>query len=112
MEPVETTAVQAAPAATPLARRRPAAPRAKAEDRRKRFNWLVIACMALSLCIGFGGGALWMRRRQQGQEVIFAINGTTIDKNTLFHRLDTTSGTDVVHTLIEEELLLQFVKLK
>lgn len=73
---------------------------------------LPLAAAGLALVIGFGLGVLIMRHRHQAEEVVASVNGVKITQGMLNGRLQATAGQQVMHTIVEEQLRLQFAKSK
>lgn len=66
----------------------------------------------LALLIGLGTGVLIMRHRHEGQQIVAAVNGVQITKDQLFTRLQEAAGQQAMHTMVQEELQLQFAAKK
>lgn len=101
--------VSSSSAANPPAKARRAA-RPAIEARSARFRVPTAVWIVLALVVGMGIGALGMRQRYKAKDVVAAVNGTTIDKETFFHRLELTAGPTVLHQMVGEELQLQFAQ--
>ena len=73
-------------------------------------SWALTAVVSMSVIIGGLLGALIVRRRHQAQQIVAAVNGTTITQGQFFGRLQKASGPATLHAMVEEELRLQFAK--
>jgi foldase protein PrsA len=93
--------------------RRAATPRAaaaSAQAGRKSSPLLIWGVALLALFIGLVIGVFGMRARYNAKEVVFSVNGVTVDKNTFFDRLQRAAGVPVARALVGEQLQLQFAE--
>lgn len=112
---------QTAPSpAEPAAAESQAAPRRAATPRqaaagtqaaaKKSSPLLIWGVALLALLIGLVIGVFGMRARYHAKEVVFSVNGATVDKNTFFDRLQRAAGAPVARALVAEQLQLQFAE--
>lgn len=69
----------------------------------------VLACL-FSLAIG--AQIMRLRSARREREVVLAVNGVMITKDRFYQRLEQEAGAQVMRTLIDEELTLQFARSK
>ena len=92
---------------------RPAARRAAVLPAKSRPDYrLPVAAGILALILGFVLGIVVMRHRRSAVEVVASVNGSVIDKDALFEKLQTVAGQSVIHKMVEEDLQLQFAAQK
>ena len=76
---------------------------------KRRTGWFVLAGLVL-LAGSFAGGALFYRHYQATKQVIAAVNGTIVNEQELFNRMEKASGTDTMRELVTEEIQIAYAK--
>jgi parvulin-like peptidyl-prolyl isomerase len=88
---------------------RRAAVRRTTKTKRNLLSYLPFCgLLAAALIVGSALSAFVVRQRYHAQAVVVSVNGTLINKDYLFSRLQTVSGNAVMHQIINEEILLQY----
>jgi foldase protein PrsA len=88
--------------------RRTAAPEQAAAAGRRGIP--AVALVAVAFVLGTVLGAAIMRQRHNARDVVVAVNGTVLDKERFFRRLEMASGAQVMRQMVGEELQRQFAK--
>jgi foldase protein PrsA len=68
--------------------------------------------MVVALLVGCAIGAIITRQRIKARQAVASVNGTVIDQDTFFDRLQAEAGVAVLRKMVSEELVLQFAKAK
>ena len=101
------------PAETNSAQTKPAARRAAVLPAKPRRDFrLPLAAAALSLILGFVLGIYVIRHRHEAATVVASVNGTVISQSNFFEKLQSVAGQGVIHSMVEQDLQLQFAKKK
>ncbi len=90
----------------PAARREPVARTASKPAPKGR----VMALVLVAFVVGGVLGVFAMRQRYHSQEVVVSVNGSTINKEQFFGRLQQSAGMAVMRQLVGEELQLQYAR--
>lgn len=88
--------------------RRSAAVSTPRQAKPKRFIGLTLFLVMIAFATGTALGALVMRQRAKGKEVVASINGTVILRDQLYRRLEIAAGARIMRQIADEELALQF----
>ncbi len=92
---------------------KPAARRAAVLPAKPRRDYrLPLAAAALALILGFVLGVYLIRHRHATAEVVASVNGTVITQSDLFEKLQSVAGQAAIHSMVEQDLQLQFAKQK
>lgn len=82
----------------------------KSENTPRPPKKLVWAIGILMFILGGIIGALAVRQYKNTKKVIVAVNGTVINQDTMFSRMDNQIGTSIIRQLVTEELQIKYAQ--
>lgn len=105
--PTEKTAQEKTAQTKPAARRAAVLPSKPRRDYR-----LPLAAAAVALILGITLGVIVMRHRHEATTVVASVNGAVITQADFFEKLQSVAGQAAIHSMVEQNLQLQFAKKK